>query len=346
MIKEKFYTCRYDRAFKEVFMNENNKDILEKLLESILKVKIEEIKYLNLERNVDNVNVKRKHLDLNLKTNIGYIEVEVNTSTESYVKPRNFSYICDIYSHSTKKGESYNENTLVVQINISYGLKYEELIRKYMVQDEDKNKYINNLIIYEINMDKYMEIWYNKDEKEIEENKYIMMLNLQPEELENLSKKDRMVLKYMSEIERVNEEEEFREYMSAEEDNRKIENSIRDEYIEKGQKIVAKSLLKRGMDKNMVSDITKLDKKKIEEIAKDVVPDEYIEYMSVEEDNEKIENSLRTEAIEEGHKEGLIEGRKEGLIEGRKEGHKEGRIEGQKETSISIAKKMKEKIYK
>ncbi len=277
MIKEKFYTCRYDRAFKEVFMNENNKDILEKLLESILKVKIEEIKYLNLERNVDNVNVKRKHLDLNLKTNIGYIEVEVNTSTESYVKPRNFSYICDIYSHSTKKGESYNENTLVVQINISYGLKYKELIRKYMVQDEDKNKYINNLIIYEINMDKYMEIWYNKDEKEIEKNKYIMMLNLQPEELEDLSKKDRMVLKYMSEIERVNEEVEFREYMSA------------------------------------------------------------------EEDNEKIENSLRTEAIEEGHKEGLIEGRKEGLIEGRKEGHKEGRIEGQKETSISIAKKMKEK---
>ncbi len=340
MIKEKFYTCRYDRAFKEVFMNENNKDILEKLLESILKVKIEEIKYLNLERNVDNVNVKRKHLDLNLKTNIGYIEVEVNTSTESYVKPRNFSYICDIYSHSTKKGESYNENTLVVQINISYGLKYKELIRKYMVQDEDKNKYINNLIIYEINMDKYMEIWYNKDEKEIEKNKYIMMLNLQPEELEDLSKKDRMVLKYMSEIERVNEEEEFREYMSAEEDNRKIENSIRDEYIgkgiEKGQKIVAKSLLKRGMDKNMVSDITKLEKKKIEEIAKDVVPDEYIEYMSAEEDNRKIENSIRDEYIGKG----IEKGHKEGLIEGRKKGHKEGRIEGQKEASISIAKSL------
>ena len=112
---QKFYTCRYDRAFKEVFMNENNKDILTKLLESILKVKIEEIKYLNLERNTDNIKLKRKHLDLNLKTNIGYIEVEVNTSTENYVKPRNFSYICDIYSHSTLKGESYNENTLVVQ---------------------------------------------------------------------------------------------------------------------------------------------------------------------------------------------------------------------------------------
>ncbi len=53
MIKEKFYTCRYDRALKEVFMNENNKDILEKLLESILKEKIEEIKYLNLDVNYE-----------------------------------------------------------------------------------------------------------------------------------------------------------------------------------------------------------------------------------------------------------------------------------------------------
>ena len=31
--KKKFYTCKYDRAFKEVFMKEDNKDILTNLLE-------------------------------------------------------------------------------------------------------------------------------------------------------------------------------------------------------------------------------------------------------------------------------------------------------------------------
>ena len=61
----KFYTCKYDRAFKEVFMNEKNKDILIELLQSILKLKINTVKYRNLERNSDNINVKRKHLDLN-----------------------------------------------------------------------------------------------------------------------------------------------------------------------------------------------------------------------------------------------------------------------------------------
>ena len=75
MIITKFYTCRYDRAFKEVFMNEKNKDLLIYLLEGILKIK--EVEYLNLEQNVDNVLIKRKHFDLNLKTDIGRIQVEV-----------------------------------------------------------------------------------------------------------------------------------------------------------------------------------------------------------------------------------------------------------------------------
>ncbi len=121
---------------------------------------------------------------------------------------------------------------------------------------------------------KYMEIWYNKDEKEIEENKYIMMLNLQPEELENLSKKDRMVLKYMSEIQRVNEEEESREYMSAEEDNRKIENSIRDEYIEKGLEqgkkeasiLIAKKMKEDNIDIETILKYTGLKKEDVKKL--------------------------------------------------------------------------------
>ena len=35
----KFYTCRNDRAFKEVFLKPNNSDLLKALLEFILKIK-------------------------------------------------------------------------------------------------------------------------------------------------------------------------------------------------------------------------------------------------------------------------------------------------------------------
>ena len=40
MEEKKFYTCRYDIAFKEIFMKEENKDILIAVIESILNIKI------------------------------------------------------------------------------------------------------------------------------------------------------------------------------------------------------------------------------------------------------------------------------------------------------------------
>ena len=274
---EKFYTCKYDRAFKVVFGKEENKDILKKLLEEILQVEIERIEYLNLERNVDNVKVKRKHLDLYLETNIGKIQVEVNTTNSKYVKPRNMSYLCDIYSHHTLVGQEYDQDTLIIQININYGQQDEKYIREYRLRDESGKEYIKNFIIYEINMEKYMKLWYNKEEKELEKSKYIVMLNLEKEELEKLSKKDKVVIKYMKELERVNENPKFREYMSAEEDNKKIENSLKREWMEEGlaegikegsykRNIeIAKSLLKNKVDIEIITSSTGLS---IEELEK------------------------------------------------------------------------------
>ena len=128
-------------------------------------------------------------------------------------------------------------------------------------------------------MDKYKSLWYNKNIKEIEKNKYIIMLDLNPEELKSLSNKDRMVNKYMSELKRINENPKFREYMSAEEDNRKIENTLRREAIEEGfqegleegieqgkekAKIeVAKSMLENKIDPKIIKNCTGLS---IEEI--------------------------------------------------------------------------------
>ena len=135
----------------------------------------------------------------------------------------------------------------MIQINFSYGLKDKEYIRKYEIQDKEKNKYVRNFIIYEINMEKYKEIWYSKDEEKIEEEKYILMLDLMPKELKKLSKKDRVVNKYMCELERVNEDPEFYEYMSAEEDNRKIENSLRRQWREEGLAEGREEGLKQGI---------------------------------------------------------------------------------------------------
>ena len=100
-------------------------------------------------------------------------------------------------------------------------------------------------------MEKYKNYWYTKDVQKIEDNKEIIMLDLEPKELSNLSKSDRMVEKYMKEIERVNDDPDFHEYMSAEEDNRKIENSIRSSMIRKGLKEGLEKGIKQGISQGI-----------------------------------------------------------------------------------------------
>ena len=258
--ERRFYTCRYDTAFKEVFMKEDNKDILIALLESILDIKIKELTYLNLEKNVDNINVKRKHFDLHIKTEEENIQIEVNNYLREYTRSRNASYICSTYAKEVLKGEDYSEDMKIIQINLTYGLfsstkhKDKEISRIYTIQDGYGKKYVENFSIYEINMDYLMNLWYSKNEKEIDKYKYLIMLDLKDEDLLNLSKKDRMVSKYMSEIERINEDPAYWEYMSAEEDNRKIENSLRKQYMregrEEGMKQGIKEGIKEGIEQN------------------------------------------------------------------------------------------------
>ena len=138
------------------------------------------------------------------------------------------------------------------------------MIREYKIRDKHNNEFIKNFIIYDINMEKVKDIQYSKSKKEIENNKYLIMLDLDLEELDELSKisKDRRVNKYMDEVKRVNEDPEFREFISAEEDNRKIENSIKKELREEGQKErnveIAKNLIKNEVDMSIIVSSTGL----------------------------------------------------------------------------------------
>ena len=256
----KFYTCRYDRPFKEVMLKESNKDILKLILEKILGVRITKIEENNIERNTGNIHVRRKYLDMLLTTNIGKIEIEVNACDEDYVHPRNASYICDIYSHHVLVKQKYTEDIKIIQINLSYGIKDERSMRIYKLQDEEGKTYVDNLIIYDVNMEYYKKIWYSKDEKNIEENKYMIMMDLELEELEKISKKDKVVRRYMEEIVNLNKDPEFREFMTYEMDQKIIQNTRLHAAEKKG--------LKQGIEKGIKQGIVEGEKKEKQSIAR------------------------------------------------------------------------------
>ena len=274
---ETFYTCKNDRSFKEVFLNPNNSDLLKVLLEFILKIKIDKLEIKKTELLSGNVNIKDKRVDAIVHTGNKKIEIEINSQYEKYLNPRNMAYICNTYQSHTLVGKEYNQQTDIIQVNLTWGLgKNNEEMKIYKIMNEKGELYVKNFIIYEINMDYYDKIWYSKNE----EDQYMIMLDLDKKELENMPK-DKIVDKYITNVTIVNDDPEFQKYMSEEEDKKKIQNSLlseaKEEGIEQGytsgindgiskEKVsIAKNMLNKNMSMEDISDITGLS---IEEINK------------------------------------------------------------------------------
>ena len=265
----KFYTCRNDRAFKEVFLNPNNSDLLKALLEFILKIKIDKLEIKKTELLSGNVNIKDKRVDAIVHTGNKKIEIEINSQNKNYLHTRSTAYICNIYQSNANVGDTYNEDTDIIQVNLTWGLgKNNDEMKIYKIMNKKGELYVKNFIIYEINMDYYDKIWYSKNEDEIKKNQYMIMLDLDKKELKSMPK-DKIVDKYITNVTIVNDDPEFQKYMSEEEDKKKIQNSLLSEAKEEGisqEKIsIAKNMLNKNMSIEDISDITGLS---IEEINK------------------------------------------------------------------------------
>ena len=267
---ETFYTCRNDRAFKEVFLNPNNSDLLKALLEFILKIKIEKLEIKKTELLSGNVNVKDKRVDAIVHTGNKKIEIEINSQNKDYLHTRSTAYICNIYQSNASVGDTYNEDTDIIQVNLTWGLgRNNDEMKIYKIMNEKGELYVKNFIIYEINMDYYDKIWYSKNEEEIKKNQYMIMLDLDKKELKNMPK-DKIVDKYITNVTIVNDDPEFQKYMSEEEDKKKIQNSLlseaKEEGIEQGYasgindgiKQTAKNMLNKNMPIEDISEITGL----------------------------------------------------------------------------------------
>ena len=273
---KKFYTCKSDIAFKEIFGNSKNKNLLIWLLERILQVSIKELTYLNVERNNNDLVTKRKRLDILVETSVGRINIEMNAKNPDYLHARNFCYLSNIYNKNTSISEDYNEDTLTIQINFTYGIKDDnKILRIYKVQDDEQKCYIKNFEIYEYNMDIIMNFWYSLDTEKVTEYSHLIMLDLDGGSLKELVKYDGKVDEYMEKITKLNTDANFWEVFTPEEDERYIRNTIKRESEKKGEKIgtlkgkkiekiaIAKNMLAKNLDLNLIMDVTNLSKQEI-----------------------------------------------------------------------------------
>ena len=144
--------------------------------------------------------------------------------------------------------------------------------------NKNGKKYIKNLVIMTYNIEKVREFWYNKDIKNIKKYKYLIMLDLNEKELEELKEivgRDEIIMEYTKRVTELNDEERYKPWLSMEEKQEVTENMIRQEAMKKGEAKgerrektnVARNMLSKGLDIGLVSEITGLSEKAIQRLS-------------------------------------------------------------------------------
>ena len=159
-------------------------------------------------------------------------------------------------------GEEYNNDLDFVQINLTVGLgtkKPEISVSRVINKDTLKLK-VRNLDIYDVNLDKINNRCYNEDD----EYNFLKMITASREELEFLAEKgDEFMKKIQKQVEKLNDENYFANFISVEEDERKIRNTYFANGKENALIETAKNLLKYGMSVADVAKTTGLSQSKI-----------------------------------------------------------------------------------
>ena len=279
--------------FKAAFCTPGNEQILKEFIERILKRKFKTFKIISPELTKNNIYEKGKYLDVLIKTDNLFVNIEVNSHNYNGLSERNFSYIALVYASHIKVGEEYNNDLDFIQINLTVGLgtKMPEISISKVINKETLKLKVRNLEIYDVNLDKINSRCYNEDD----EYNFLKMMTASKEELEFLAEKgDGFMKKIKDEVNRINDENYFANFISVEEDERKIRNTYYANGVEegeargeargkrlgekRGEKLgekrgkenalieIAKNLLKVGDSIQKISEVTGLSKEKIKSL--------------------------------------------------------------------------------
>ena len=287
--KKDFYKLINDKMFKAVFCTPWNEDLLKEFTERILKTKFKNFKIISPELTENNIYEKGKYLDILIKADDLFVNIEINSHNYNGLSERNFSYIALVYASHIKVGEEYNNNLDFVQINLTVGLgtNQPEISVSSVINKDTLKLKVRNLDIYDVNLDKINSRCYNKDD----EYNFLKMITAPKEELEKLAEKgDDFMKEINKQVNKLHDENYFANFISVEEDERKIRNTYykngerrgEENGIKIGEKRgketgikigkenalieTAKNLLKYGMPINDIVKNTGLSKQKIESL--------------------------------------------------------------------------------
>lgn len=256
-------------------------EFLKEFLSRVLNKKIVSIEYLRNELDINYPEERKKVVDFVALIDGEYIHIELDTCNSSYRKVRNFIYFASLFVKKTTKGTHYDVKSKFIHIDFTFGMpKNYPVERNFMLRADDDYKeknYIDNIKIITFNLDKIKKFFYNKDEKQIQKFKHLIMLDCNKEELEELgklTKGDGLVEEYTNKVNKLNENETFRSFMTKEEDDKFILNTEKKLAFEEGaqeEKIeIAKNLIQLKTTDEIILQATGLSVEELNQLKKQI----------------------------------------------------------------------------
>ena len=118
------------------------------------------------------------------------------------------------------------------------------------MQDGTGKILTEKLIYSEIYIQNLVDLWYNRNENEIQKYKHLIMLGLNLKELKkfNLEYGDEIVDKYTKDFSKLLDNMVFEPLFDKEEDERRIRNSYRKQALREGEEMGLKKGMKQGLE--------------------------------------------------------------------------------------------------
>jgi len=257
-----------DFGFKRLFAQEGSKDILKQFLFDVLKLThpIEELTYIPNEQLSQSADERIGVYDVYCKDVIGQgFIVEIQRANQTFIRDRVLSYSTFPIIHQAKKGTSWQFELMSIYciaiVNFSIDTDADYLRRVQLMDTNDKTVFYDKLTYVYIELPKF-----NKTLHEIssEADKWIYLLKNMPElqdipaELANepfpqafemaeqsaLSPSERLLYEASLKSAR----DTYAEIMTA-----------RREGIEEGRRVIAQSMIARGLDIKLIAELTEVD---------------------------------------------------------------------------------------
>ena len=275
---------KIDVVFHALF-REQNHELLESMLSSILNTKVKIVEYLDRHLNIEQAKEKLGVMDLRVRFEDGtYCTIEIQLKEYTNENERFVYYLADAYSRQLERGEKYEDiqktiSIVIVDHEIEELKDFEDLNIKWQFRDNKTGRKILTdkfeLVIIEIPKAKRI---YEKDNSNIISQWMMFLDDPNNKEVLNIMEKNKDIKTAGHELKQVSGNDELRRIAELKEKYIRDEAAALDFAKQKGineginqgieqEKIAtAKNMLTRNMDINLIADITGLSLEKLTEL--------------------------------------------------------------------------------